>query len=78
MSVGGSTDTTSSASKKLVTVVPKQLSEPSARMKPGMAVCKGSLYLYGGQLEQGDKQYTLNDLYSLGKFSFEFLNGKTN
>lgn len=76
MSVGGSTDTPSSASKKLVTIESKQPSAPSPRMKPGMAVCKGSLYLYGGQFEQGNKQCTLNDLYSLGESNFEVVNGK--
>ncbi|XP_031635184.1 kelch domain-containing protein 4 [Contarinia nasturtii] len=38
---------------------------PSPRMKPGMAICKGTLYLYGGEYENGSKQYTLNDFYSL-------------
>lgn len=40
---------------------------PSARMKPGLAICKGQIYLYGGELENGSKQYTLNDFYSLGE-----------
>lgn len=35
-------------------------------MKPGLAICKGTLYLYGGEYEDGSKQYTLNDFYSLG------------
>lgn len=39
---------------------------PSQRMKPGLAICKGTLYLYGGEYENGSKQYTLNDFYSLG------------
>lgn len=41
---------------------------PSPRMKPGLTVCKGQLYLYGGVFEQGNKQFTLNDLYTLGKW----------
>lgn len=41
---------------------------PSARMKPGLAISKGTLYLYGGEYENGSKQYTLNDFYALGKF----------
>ncbi len=41
---------------------------PSPRMKPGLVVCKGSLYLYGGVFEEGDKQYTLSDFYSIGKY----------
>lgn len=40
---------------------------PSARMKPGLAISKGSLYLYGGEYENGSKQYTLNDFYALGR-----------
>ena len=40
---------------------------PSQRMKPGMAICKGTLYLFGGEYENGSKQYTLNDFYALGK-----------
>lgn len=42
---------------------------PSPRMKPGLAICKGQIYLYGGELENGSKQYTLNDFYSLGEHS---------
>lgn len=42
---------------------------PSPRMKPGLTICKGQLYLYGGELENGSKQYTLNDFYSLGESS---------
>lgn len=41
---------------------------PSPRMKPGLVVCKKTLYLYGGSLEDGNKQFTLGDFYSLGKF----------
>lgn len=40
---------------------------PAPRMKPGLVVCKGILYLYGGVFEDGDKQYTLSDFYSIGK-----------
>lgn len=38
---------------------------PSPRMKVGLVVVKGTLYLYGGVREEGDKQYTLADFYSL-------------
>lgn len=41
---------------------------PAPRMKPGMAISKGQLYLYGGELESGSKQFTLNDFHSLGMF----------
>ncbi|XP_063235245.1 kelch domain-containing protein 4 [Bacillus rossius redtenbacheri] len=38
---------------------------PSPRMNCGLAVKDGHLYLYGGLVEDGDKQLTLSDLYSL-------------
>lgn len=39
---------------------------PSPRMNCGLAVKHGVLYLYGGLVEDGDKQFTLSDFYSLG------------
>lgn len=41
--------------------------QPSARMNCGLAVKHGVLYLYGGMVEDGSKQLTLCDFYSLGK-----------
>ncbi|EFN78372.1 kelch domain-containing protein 4 [Harpegnathos saltator] len=38
---------------------------PSARMNTGMVVKNNILYLYGGLVEDCDRQYTLNDFYSL-------------
>lgn len=38
---------------------------PPPRINAGMVVKKGILYLYGGMYEDGDKQLTLNDFYSL-------------
>ncbi|WAR12766.1 KLDC4-like protein [Mya arenaria] len=38
---------------------------PAPRMNALMAVKNGVLYLYGGIFEDGDKQYTLSDMYSL-------------
>lgn len=40
---------------------------PSPRMNASLVVCKKHLYLYGGIVEDGNKQFTLADLYSLGK-----------
>jgi hypothetical protein len=40
---------------------------PSPRMGSGLCVKHGLLYLYGGIVEDGDKQYTLNDMFALGK-----------
>jgi len=38
---------------------------PPPRISCGMAVKRGILYMYGGMYEDGDKQLTLNDFYSL-------------
>ncbi|RXG70941.1 Kelch domain-containing protein 4 [Armadillidium vulgare] len=43
----------------------KNIFTPPPRINPGMVVKKGILYLYGGMFEEGDKQLTLNDFYSL-------------
>lgn len=59
---GGSVDKPSDSLKNSV----NSCNIPSARMKPGLVVCKGLLYLYGGVYEEGDKQYTLSDFYSIG------------
>lgn len=69
MTVGGSTSNQSSKSKSEKS---ESFNVPSQRMKPGLAICKGTLYLFGGEYENGDKQYTLNDFYSLGAF-FHFI-----
>jgi hypothetical protein len=44
----------------------QQAFTPSPRMNCGLAVKHGLLYLYGGLIEDGDKQFTLSDFYSLG------------
>lgn len=64
MVVGGSVDKPAELSKTLVNTG----NTPTPRMKPGLVVCKGTLYLYGGVFEEGDKQYTLSDFYSIGKY----------
>ncbi|XP_011499682.1 PREDICTED: kelch domain-containing protein 4 [Ceratosolen solmsi marchali] len=38
---------------------------PAARINASLAVKNNILYMYGGMIEDGDKQYTLNDFYSL-------------
>jgi len=38
---------------------------PCPRMNPMLAVKSGTLYLYGGMYEHGDRQVTLSDFYSL-------------
>ena len=38
---------------------------PGPRMNTHMTMKSGILYLYGGILEQGDRSYVLNDLWSL-------------
>lgn len=47
---------------------------PSPRINCGMAVKHGLLYLFGGIYEDGDKQYTYADFYSLGKYFKLFYN----
>ncbi|KAK9687729.1 hypothetical protein QE152_g36047 [Popillia japonica] len=46
------------------TSAPSDIFVPSPRMNSGLAVKHGTLYLYGGMFEDGDKQITLNDFYS--------------
>lgn len=65
MTVGGTSKQGSDGKSKTNEVA---TNIPSPRMKPGMAICKGHLYLYGGEVENGSKHYTLNDFYSLGAF----------
>lgn len=38
---------------------------PSARMNPLLAVKHGHLFLYGGTCEDGDRQITFSDFYSI-------------
>lgn len=38
---------------------------PSPRMNSGMIISKGHLYIFGGSYEQGHRQFTLCDFYSL-------------
>lgn len=61
---GGSTSTTASKGDSKG-VLAAAANIPSPRMKVGLVVVKGTLYLYGGVREEGDKQYTLADFYSL-------------
>ncbi|XP_057334866.1 kelch domain-containing protein 4 [Microplitis mediator] len=42
-----------------------QVFTPSPRINPGLVVKNNVLYLYGGLYEDGDRQYTFNDFYSL-------------
>merc|ERR1712226_1124266 len=43
----------------------KDLFVPSPRFSSGLVFKSGMLYLFGGLLESGSKQYTLKDFYSL-------------
>lgn len=43
----------------------ESLFQPCPRINCGLAIKKGVLYLYGGMFEQGQKQITLNDFYSI-------------
>jgi len=44
---------------------------PIARMNALMAVKGTTLYLFGGLVEQGSKEYTLNDLYCINTTKME-------
>ncbi|CAN2389233.1 Kelch domain containing 4, partial [Pristimantis euphronides] len=45
--------------------------EPCPRSSSMVAVKQGILYVYGGMFEVGDRQFTLNDLYSLDLHKME-------
>ncbi|XP_044125850.1 kelch domain-containing protein 4 isoform X1 [Bufo gargarizans] len=45
--------------------------EPSPRSSSMTAIKQGVLYVYGGMFEVGDRQFTLNDLYSLDLHKME-------
>ena len=44
---------------------------PHPRMNPILTVKNGILYLYGGLYEDGDRQFTLRDFYSLDLHKLE-------
>ncbi|XP_076248349.1 kelch domain-containing protein 4 [Calliopsis andreniformis] len=45
--------------------IQKNVFVPFKRINPGLAVKHNVLYLYGGMFEDGDRQYTFSDFYSL-------------
>lgn len=73
----GFTVTVGGPSKSSVSNSPKKLPEghnigfPSPRMNTGMVICNKMLFLYGGLFEQGHRQYTLSDFYSLDVNKFD-------
>lgn len=50
-----------------------QIFQPPPRMNCGLAIKHGILYLYGGMIEEGNKQFTMTDFYSLGNNTFLFI-----
>jgi len=50
----------------------KPTNVPSPRMNPGLCVCKGTLYIFGGIIEEDAKQLTYNDFYSLDLHKLEW------
>jgi hypothetical protein len=42
-----------------------QVTRPRPRMNAGLAVKHGVLYVYGGSYEEGDRQITLGDMYTI-------------
>jgi len=47
---------------------------PSPRINAGMAVKNNILYIYGGIVEEGNREYTLHDFYSLSMYMSKYLN----
>lgn len=47
--------------------------QPAPRMNCGLAVKHGVLYVYGGMVEEGSKQFTMSDFYSLGEQNNNFI-----
>ena len=68
---GGNSDevnVTESEAEKSSSTSGKSSNGPTPRFGASMAVAKsGQLFLFGGMVEDGDKQITLNDFYSLGE-----------
>ena len=56
---------TSTSDKKVVGESQAKIFQPSPRINCGLAIKHGVLYLYGGMCEDGDKQITFNDFYSI-------------
>ncbi|XP_075163531.1 kelch domain-containing protein 4 [Haematobia irritans] len=72
VTVGGPT-TSTMALPKVPSLFPNRRPKnvPSPRMNPGLCVCKGILYIYGGLYEEDNKQYTFNDFYALDLHKME-------
>lgn len=66
VTVGSATTVVSSQQNAESSSGAQHVFTPSPRMNCGLAVKHGILYLYGGLVEDGDKQFTLSDFYSLG------------
>ncbi|XP_044252755.1 kelch domain-containing protein 4-like [Tribolium madens] len=64
VTVGPSLGCNTSSSEKTTSDGPKVF-QPSPRLNCGLAVKHGVLYLYGGMFEDGDKQVTFSDFYSI-------------
>jgi len=47
---------------------------PSPRINAGMAVKNNILYIYGGIVEEGNREHTLHDFYSLSMYISKYLN----
>lgn len=72
MVVGGGGGGSQSTSKVVADSKANDGNVPSPRMKASLVVCKKHLYLFGGIVEDGDKQITLADFYSLGEFRLAY------
>lgn len=61
----GPSSTSNMGGGALKNTVEAQVFQPSPRINCGLAIKHGVLYLYGGMFEDGDKQITFSDFYSI-------------
>lgn len=66
----GPAPVTSSVAGAIVQGTREDIFSPSPRINPGLTIKNNTLYLYGGMVEDGNKQITFSDLYSLGTIEF--------
>ena len=62
---GGGGSTGSAIASRAIGSSAKDSAMPCPRMNAALAVKNGQLFLYGGAYEDGDRQVTLADFYSL-------------
>ncbi|EDW40355.1 GL24939 [Drosophila persimilis] len=71
-STSGTTPYTSAIPSLFGNKPQRATSVPSPRMNPGLCVCKGTLYVFGGLFEEDAKLMTFNDFYALDLHKLEW------